>query len=75
MSTPYQSEDPSPTIKTNRQKEYKGKNSRRQKGIEKPMPIKKTLALLWKCVSLTPSNTGSARSFDRDTERLIKVMW
>ena len=28
--TPYQSEDPSPTIPTSRQKEEKGKNSRRQ---------------------------------------------
>ena len=27
--TPYQSEDPSPTIPTNRQKELKGKKSRR----------------------------------------------
>ena len=32
--TPYQSEDPSPTIPTHRRKEEKGKNSRRQKGSE-----------------------------------------
>ena len=32
--TPYQSEDPSPTVPTYRKKEEKGKNSRRHKGRE-----------------------------------------
>ena len=35
---------------------------------------KKALALLLKPASPTPSNTGLARSFQRDTEKGIKVM-
>ena len=35
---------------------------------------KRTLALLLKPVGPTPSNTGLARSFQRDTERRIKVL-
>ena len=35
---------------------------------------KKTLALLTKPFSTTPSDTGLARSFQRDTERGIKVL-
>ena len=42
---------------TNRQKEEKGKNSRR---LYSPVPA--------------PSNTGSARSFQRDTEKRTKVL-
>ena len=38
--TPYQSEDPSPTIPTYRQKEEKGKNSMTIAGIEQLRPIK-----------------------------------
>ena len=36
---------------------------------------KKTMALILKPASSTPSNTRSARSFQRDTERRIKVLW
>ena len=35
---------------------------------------KNALALLLKPASVTPSNTVSARSFQRDTEREIKIM-
>ena len=35
----------------------------------------KALALLLKHASPTPSNTGSQRSFQRDTERGTKVLW
>ena len=35
---------------------------------------KKALALLLKPASPTPSNTGLARSFQRDTERGIKLL-
>ena len=35
---------------------------------------RKALALLLKPVSRTPSNTGSLRSFQRDTERGTKVL-
>ena len=35
---------------------------------------KKALALLLKPSSPTPSNTGLARSFQRDTERGIKLL-
>ena len=36
---------------------------------------KKAFALLLKSTSSTPSNTGSARLFQRDTERRTKVLW
>ena len=43
-------------------------------GIEHLRPIKKALARLLKPASPTPSNTGSARVFQRDTERRTKVV-
>ena len=36
---------------------------------------RKALALLLKPASLTPSNTGSLRSFQRDTERAVMQGW
>ena len=39
-------------------------SSRRQKCSEQFMPIKKTIALLFKPASPAPSNTGSARSLN-----------
>ena len=73
--TPYQSEDHSPTIPTYRQKEEKGKKSTRLYSRGRAAwANKKTLALLLKPASPTPSNTASARSFWRDTERGIKVL-
>ena len=71
--TPYQCEDPSPTIPTYRQKEEKRKKSRRLVGIEQ-LSYKEALALLLTPASHTPSNTGLARSFQRDTEKGIKVL-
>ena len=71
--TPCQSKDPSPTIPTFRQKEEKGKNTRRKKMIEQLRPIKKALALFLDPASPT-SNTVSARSYHRDTARKIKVL-
>ena len=56
------------TITTRRKKEDKRKTGGRQKMSEQLMPINKQPD------SPTPSNTGSARSFHRDTERRIKVL-
>ena len=72
--TPYQSEDPSPTLPTYRGKEEKGKIAEDKKG-ERNYANKKALDLLLKPANLTPPNTGSTRSFQRDTEREIKVLW
>ena len=69
--TPYQSEDPSPTIPTYIGKEEKGKIVEDKKGEANKM----ALDLLLKPANPTPSNTGSTRSFQRETERGIKVMW
>ena len=71
--TPYQSEDPSPTLPTYRGKEEKGKIVEVKKG-ESNLANKKALDLLLKPTNPTPSNTGSTRSFQRDTERGIKVL-
>ena len=71
--TPYQSEDPSPTLPTYRGKEEKGKIVEDKKG-ERNEANKKALDLLLKPANRTPSNTGSNRLFQRDTERGIKVM-
>ena len=56
---------PIPTLPTYRGKEEKGKI------VE---DNKKALDLLLKPANPTPSNTGSTRSFQRDTERRIKVL-
>ena len=71
--TPYQSEHPSPTLPTIRGKEEKGKIVEEKKG-ERNYAKKKAFDLLLKPANPTPSNTGSTRSFQRDTERGIKVM-
>ena len=39
-----------------------------------PLANKKALVLLFKSASLTPSNTGSARSFQMDTKMAIKIL-
>ena len=73
--TPYQFEDPSPTIRSYWQKEEKGKNSRRPYSSDRAAYAnKKAWALLLKPASPTPSNTELARSFQRHTERGIKVL-
>ena len=71
--TPYQSEDPSPTPSTYRGKEEKLKIVGDKKG-ESNYDNKKASHLLVKPANPTPSNTGSIRSFQRDTERGIKVL-
>ena len=71
--TPYQSKDPSPTLPTYRGKEEKGKIVEDKKG-ESNKANKKALDLRLKPAKPTPSNTGSTRSFQRDTERGIKVL-
>ena len=71
--TPYQFEDPSPTLPTYRGKEEKGKIVEDKKG-ESNYARKKALDLLLKPANPTPTNTGSTRSFQRDTERGIKVL-
>ena len=55
--TPYQSEDPSPTLPTYRGKEEKGKIVKNKKG-ETNYANKKALDLLLKPANPTPSNTG-----------------
>ena len=69
--TPYQSEDPSPKLPTYRGKEEKGKIVEDKKWEQLN---KKALDLLVKPANPTPSNTGSTKSFQRDTERGIKVL-
>ena len=71
--TPYQSEDPSPTLPTYRAKEEKGRIVEDKKW-ESNWAYKKALDLLLKPASPTPSNTGSTRSFQRETDRRIKVL-
>ena len=71
--TPYQSEDRSPTLPIYRRKEEKGKIVE-DKTEESNKDNKKALDLLLKPANPTPSNTGSTRSFQRDTERRIKVL-
>ena len=65
---------PSPTLPTYRGKEEKGKIVEDKKG-ENNYANKKALDLLLKPANPTPSNTGSTRSFQRETEREIKVLW
>ena len=70
--TPYQSEDHNRTIPTHRKKKRMGKHQK-PKRERAAMKIKKHFPCLETSASPTPSNTGSARSFNRDTERGIKV--
>ena len=70
--TPYQSEDPNSATPTHRMKEEKGKTAGDRKRASSKTN-KKALALLLKPASPTPSNTGSLRSFHRDTDKGIKA--
>ena len=73
--TPYQSEGPSPTIPTYiDRKKRKGKRVEVYSRDRAAKANKKVLAVLLKPASPTPSNIGLARSFQRDTERGIKVL-
>ena len=60
--TPYQSEDPSLTIPTHRNK-ARNENRRIMKKERAAQANDKALTLLLKFSSPTPSNTGSERSF------------
>ena len=71
--TPNQSEDPSPTLPTYRRKEEKPKIVDDKRG-ESNYANEKALDLLLKPANPTPSNTELTRSFQRDTERRIKVL-
>ena len=71
--TLHQFEDPSPTIRTHRMKEEKGKTAEDKKGASSHAN-KKALALFFKPASPTPSNTESPRSFHRDTDKGMKVL-
>ena len=71
--TPYQFKDLSPTLPTYRGKEEKGKivEDKKERATR---PTKKALDLLLKPANPTPPNTGSKRSFQRDTDQRIKVL-
>ena len=62
--TPYQSEDPSPTLPPIEEKKKKEKIVEDKKG-ESNWTNKKALDLLLKPANPTSSNTGSTRSFPR----------
>ena len=69
--TPYQPENHNPTTPTHRIREEKGKTVGDKKWASNKAN-KKVLTLLLKPASHTPSNTGSLRSFHRDTDQEIK---
>ena len=69
--TPYQSEDPSPTMPTHRMEEEKVQTVGDKNGAQS-WANKKALALHMKFTSPTLSNTGSPRLFHRDTDWAIK---
>ena len=72
--TPYQSEDPSPTIQPIDRKKRKGKRVENYSRDGAASANKEALALLLKPASPTPSKMGLARSFQRDTKKEIKVL-
>ena len=71
VRTLYQSKDPNSTQPTHRRKnkikQYTGDKKERADHANR-----KALALLLKPASPTPSNTGSLRLFQRDTERVLR---
>ena len=73
--TPYQSEDPAPQYQPIERKKRNGKIVEDYCRDRAALANEKALTLLLIPASYTPSNTGSARSFQRDTERRTKVMW
>ena len=66
-------EDSSPTIPTCRKKEEKGKTVEDKKWSEQ-LGQYRGIGPALETRQSPPSNTGSARSFQRDTERGIKVL-
>ena len=71
--TPYQSKDPSLTIPTYRTKE--NIKQQKTKTEREAYANKKALALMLRSDSPTPLSTSSQKSFHRDTERGIRVLW
>ena len=72
VRTVNQSKDPYPTQPTNgRKKRIKQYEIKKEKADH---ANRKALTLLLKLASPTPSNTGSLRPFQRDTERGTKVL-
>ena len=69
--TPYQSEDPSPTIPIHRMKKDRGKSVRVERGVSS-YANKNAFAVLLKPASPSPSNMELPRLFHRDTDRRIK---
>ena len=68
----YHSKEPNPTQPTyGRKKKIKTVGDKKERADHAK---RKALALLLKPVSSTPSNTGSLRSFQIDTERGTKLL-
>ena len=61
------------TIPTNRRNKRKGRQQKTKRKLVAKVNKKGVVQLL-KSANPTPSNIRSARSFDRDTDRRIKVM-
>ena len=71
---PISPKTPAPQYQPIDRKKGKGKKVEDYSRNRAALANKETLALLLKPASPTPSNTGLARSFQRDTERVMKVM-
>ena len=71
---PISPKTPAPQYQPIDRKKRKGKRVEDYSMDRAPQVNKEALALLLKPASPTPSNTGLARSFQRDTEKRIKVL-
>ena len=71
VRTLYQSKDPNPTQPIWKEEKDKTVGDKKERADH---ANRKALALLLKPASPTPSNTGSLRLFQRDTERSTKLL-
>ena len=71
---PISPKTPAPQYQPIDRKKRKGKKVEDHSRDRAASANKEALALLLKYASPTPSNTGLARSFQRDTEKGIKVL-
>ena len=71
---PISPQTPAPQYQPIDRKKKKGKRVEDYSSDRAAYANKEALALLLKPASPTPSNTGLARSFQRDTEKGIKVL-
>ena len=71
VRTLYQSKDPNPTQPTRKEEKDKTVGDKKERADH---ANRKALALLLKPTNPTPSNTGSLRLFQRDTERGTKLL-